>query len=74
MSAAELPNVMRAARTEKNIPVTYLNRMTYEDSAGEDILAGTGGLIYEDENKNVNVILPNPDPDMGLVRFKIIWK
>ena len=48
--------------------------MTYEDSAGEDILAGTGGLIYEDENKNVNVILPNPDPDMGLVRFKIIWK
>jgi len=73
-SAADLPNEMRSLRTVKNIPVTFLNRMTYEDSAGDEILAGTGGLIYEDVDGNVNIILPNPDPDLGLVKFKLIWK
>jgi hypothetical protein len=65
---------MRVIRTVKNIPPGSLRDMTYEDSAGDKKLSGTGGLMYEDMDKIVNLILPNPDPDMGLVRFKLIWK
>ncbi len=72
--AAELPYKMRVVRTVKNIPPGSLRDMTYEDSAGEKKLSGTGGLMYEDMDKTVNLILPNPDPDKGLVRFKLIWK
>jgi hypothetical protein len=72
--AAELPYKMRVIRTVKNIPPGSLRDMTYEDSAGDKKLSGTGGLMYEDMDKIVNLILPNPDPDMGLVRFKLIWK
>jgi len=75
LSAATMPTQMRMDRTIKNIPVNLLDkRQSYPDSAGEPILAGTGGLIYLDNDDNVCVILPNPDPDMGLVRFKLIWK
>jgi len=70
---ADLPNQMRVIRTVKNIPPQALRDMTYEGSAGEKILAGTGGLIYEDVDKIINIILPNPDPDKGLVRFKLVW-
>ena len=69
----ELKDEMVSLRTVKNIPLPSLRRQSYEDSAGAELLAGTGGLIYEDEDKNVNVILPNPDPDKGLITFKLIW-
>jgi hypothetical protein len=48
--------------------------MTYTDAAGVDQIVGSGGVIYEDTNKNLTVILPNPDPDKGLVKFKLVWK
>tara|TARA_R110002060_G_scaffold46466_1_gene57633 strand:- start:1193 stop:2107 length:915 start_codon:yes stop_codon:yes gene_type:complete len=73
-TAAELPNEMRVERTMKNIPLNIMKLMSYEDSAGERIECGTGGFIFEDEHKNINVILPNPDPDLGLVKFKLLWK
>ena len=47
---------MRVIRTVKNIPPQALRDMTYEGSAGEKILAGTGGLIYEDVDKIINII------------------
>jgi hypothetical protein len=30
-------------------------------------------VSYEDVDKIINIILPNPDPDKGLVRFKLVW-
>ncbi len=70
----DLPNQLMKERTVKNIPVSLLNRMTYTDAAGVDQIVGSGGVIYEDTNKNLTVILPNPDPDKGLVKFKLVWK
>ena len=73
-SAAELPEQMRVDRTMKNIPVNIMKLMSYEDSTGELIECGTGGAIFEDNKGNLNVILPNPDPNLGLVKFKLLWK
>ena len=70
----DLPDQLMKERTVKNIPVSLLNRMTYTDAAGVDQIVGSGGVIYEDTNKNLTVILPNPDPDKGLVKFKLVWK
>ena len=73
-TAAQQPNYMMIERTMKNIPLNIMKLMSYEDSSGDKIECGAGGFIFEDEDRNINVILPNPDPDLGLVKFKLLWK
>ena len=73
----ELVGALKVTRSIKNIPVSFYGRMADQiiatDGKEEVELVGSGGLIYEDEEGNMVVILPNPDPSKGLVKFKLVW-
>jgi len=73
----DLVGSLKISRSIKNIPVSFYGRMADQiiatDGKEEVELVGSGGLIYEDENGNMVVILPSPDSSKGLVRFTLVW-